>query len=91
MIPSARSLAIAVTALLVAVWAAPAQATARLVRPGESIQAAIDAANPGDVIAVSAGVYRENLTIEAKDRITLRGRWDHGTFRALRIESISTR
>src|SRR5438034_4225756 len=73
MIPSARSLAIAVTALLVAVWAAPAQATARLVRPGESIQAAIDAANPGDVIAVSAGVYRENLTIEAKDRITLRG------------------
>jgi hypothetical protein len=25
------------------------------------------------------------------DRITLRGRWDHGTFRALRIDSISAR
>src|SRR3954451_16408080 len=44
----------------------------RHVRPGESIQAAIDAAHRGDTIVVDAGVYRENLSIR-KDGITLRG------------------
>jgi nitrous oxidase accessory protein NosD len=47
-------------------------ATIWRVGPGESIQAAIDRAEPGDTVAVAPGVYRENLTI-TKDHITVRG------------------
>jgi hypothetical protein len=42
------------------------------VGPGESIQAAIDAARPGETVDVAPGVYHENLTITT-DGITLRG------------------
>lgn len=42
------------------------------VGPGQSIQAAIDAASPGDVIRVHPGTYRESLQI-SKDGITLAG------------------
>jgi hypothetical protein len=73
MIGWARSFAITAAALLVVFSAVPAQAATRVVRPGESIQAAIDAARPGDTVAVAAGVFHENLTILAKDDITLRG------------------
>src|SRR5690348_13532315 len=58
-------------ALLFAVSAAPAGAADVSVGPGESIQAAVDAASPGDTITVS-GRHRENVVI-TKDRITLRG------------------
>ena len=59
---------------------APASASNGVVRPGESIQAAIDHARPGDTIRVAAGEFRENLTITTNG-ITLRGAGSgkHGT------------
>jgi hypothetical protein len=44
-----------------------------VVRPGQSIQAAIDAASPGAIIVVKPGTYAENLVIKT-DGITLIGR-----------------
>jgi parallel beta-helix repeat protein len=54
--------------------AAPAAAGAAetVVGPGESIQAALDAASPGDTIRVMAGTYHEFLQIET-DGVTLEG------------------
>src|SRR5919107_3861596 len=49
----------------------PAQAANKVVGPGESIQAAINAADPGDTIVVR-GVHREDVVIR-KDGIKLRG------------------
>jgi nitrous oxidase accessory protein NosD len=43
-----------------------------VVRPGESIQAAVDAARPGDTIVVSPGRYRQNVVVR-KDGIRLVG------------------
>ena len=59
---------------------APASASGGVVRPGESIQAAIDAAAAGATVRVAAGEFRENLTITT-DGITLRGAGSgrHGT------------
>lgn len=55
------------------VLAAPAFAGSNnhVVRPGESIQSAVDAAAPGDTIVVRAGEYYESVTIH-KDGLTLR-------------------
>jgi parallel beta-helix repeat protein len=55
-------------------FAAPAGADAHaiIVRPGHSIQAAIDAAQPGTTIIVKPGTYAENLTITT-DGIRLLG------------------
>jgi parallel beta-helix repeat protein len=50
------------------------------VRQGESIQAAIDKAKPGDTVKVARGVFHENIAITEND-ITLRGAGSgkHGT------------
>jgi nitrous oxidase accessory protein NosD len=61
------------TLLLTALAVAPATASANeiLVAPPQSIQAAVDAAEPGDTIRVAAGTYREQVIV-AKD-LTIRG------------------
>lgn len=50
----------------------PAQAATIIVRPGQSIQAAVDAASPGDTIQVLTGAYRESVVITTPG-IALRG------------------
>jgi nitrous oxidase accessory protein NosD len=48
-----------------------AQGALITVEAGESLQAAIDAASPGDVLEVKSGIYRENLNITKQ--LTLQG------------------
>ncbi|WP_418361494.1 right-handed parallel beta-helix repeat-containing protein [Streptomyces gilvosporeus] len=43
-----------------------------LVHQGESIQAAVDAARPGDTVLIGPGVYRESVVIK-ESGVTLRG------------------
>jgi hypothetical protein len=71
---------VAAVAVGILAMASPALATVRHVHPGQSIQAAINASNPGDTIKVAAGVYHQNLTITT-NRITLWGAGGgrHGT------------
>jgi hypothetical protein len=47
--------------------------TSHVVEPGASIQAAVDAASPGDTVIVLPGTYRESIRIQT-DGLTLRGR-----------------
>lgn len=54
-----------------AVPSAPA-AGPHVVRPGQSIQKAVDAARPGDTVVVQPGTYRETVLID-KAGLTLRG------------------
>ena len=66
---AAAALAVAAGALSVV---SPAAAKTRHVHKGQSIQAAIDKANPGDKIVVDKGTYSESLQI-TKDKIQLVG------------------
>lgn len=65
-----------VTAALLLLVAA-ARADTIKVAPGESVQAALDAAGPGDVIVLQAGVHAGGFTIGAGlDGLTLKGQGD---------------
>ena len=59
-------------ALSVAYAASAAASTTIVVRPGQSIQAAVNRASPGDTVLVKPGVYHQVVQIR-KDGITLRG------------------
>lgn len=52
--------------------ALPVRAAIIVVNPGESIQAAIDAANSGDVVSVAPGIYDEDIDLVGKG-ITILG------------------
>ena len=69
-----RKLAFALTAggALAAAVAAPAAANTLTVHAGQSIQRAVNHADPGDVILVGPGVYHESVRVKDND-ITLRG------------------
>jgi nitrous oxidase accessory protein NosD len=68
-----RPLLITIAALSMLVAVSPARAREKIVvRPGESIQAAVDAAAPGDTIHVRRGIYRESVVVST-DELTLRG------------------
>ncbi len=70
--PCATALGLALSA----VCAASASASATIVVwPGQSIQAAVNRANPGDTVLVKRGVYHQSVLI-SKNRITLRGAGD---------------
>ena len=65
----------AAMAVCMAAVAAAASAKTITVTPGHSIQAAVDAANRGDTIAVRPGVYHGGVAIK-KNKLTLRGAGD---------------
>ncbi|CAL9371880.1 hypothetical protein SUDANB176_00886 [Streptomyces sp. enrichment culture] len=52
--------------------------TVHRVQPGESIQKAVDAAEPGDTVLLSPGTYKESVDI-TKSNLTLRGHGAHRT------------
>src|SRR5690348_9186308 len=55
-------LSLAAGALIVA--PTPALAATHVVHPGESIQAAVDAASPGDTVRVQPGTYHEAVLVQ---------------------------
>ena len=69
--------AIALGVALAAPYAASASSAAKVivVGPGQSIQAAVDQAQPGDTVLVKPGVYNQAVLIRT-DGITLRGSGD---------------
>ena len=66
------SLLLVTTTAVMLLGIVPARADVIHVRPGESIQAAVDAASPGDTILVSRATYAESVLI-TKNNITIIG------------------
>jgi parallel beta helix pectate lyase-like protein len=58
---------VTLAAVVVPVASGTGDGGATVVAPGESIQAAVDAASPGDTIVVRAGVYHEGVVITTDD------------------------
>jgi len=76
----------AIMALLIAACLTAAGASAAIsVRPGESIQAAIDSAPEGETVQISGGEYRESLILDRP--VTLRGITSEGSLPHIQTES----
>ncbi len=68
-----RGVLVAVAAACLAVGMVPAAAAKTIeVSPGQSIQAAVNAAVAGDTVVVKPGVYRENVVVKTSN-ITIQG------------------
>lgn len=65
---------VVIAALSLAVLCAPASAATRNVKPGQSIQKAINKSKRGDIVSLKKGSYRESIQINRS--ITLKG---HGS------------
>jgi hypothetical protein len=65
----------ALSAALVATSASASVQRTIVVRPGQSIQAAVDRASPGDTVLIKPGVYHQSVQIRTNG-ITLRGSGD---------------
>jgi parallel beta-helix repeat protein len=70
---------LATMALAAALVVPAAGADVLVVSPGQSIQAAIDAAPPGSTVSLTPGTFNENVVI-AKNGITLQGAGPSATF-----------
>ncbi len=71
-------IAIAAGLLIARPWQGPRVDCSLTIRPDESLQAAIDAAAPGDVICLARGTWSENIVIDKT--LTLVGRGAGRTF-----------
>lgn len=65
--------AIAITLLSARPWELRQNRCALTVRPGESVQAAVDAAQPGDVICLARGTWTDTVIIDKPLTLTGRG------------------
>ena len=81
--PQLKRVRFIVAAIVIAGWNVSTMASrnsgTHVVDPGESIQAAVNAASPGDTVIVKAGTYRESvristngLTLRAHGNVTLK-------------------
>ncbi len=93
-LPTARRLLILIAGIALAALAPLAAAATLRVVPGESIQAALDRAEAGDVVEVARGRYVENLritkplTLRGLDRPTISGGERGDTLRVTAVDVV---
>ena len=66
---SAKRIIFLATGILCATMTQPVQAATHAVLPGASIQAKIDIAVAGDIVAIFGGTYNEDITVNKSIRL----------------------